>query len=754
MKHHRNRSKSKRQLWQAVLWKWKYKRYIFSQISVAALLSAMPVSWAEEDASAVSMPEVVVSGRQDKGSYKTESVSSVKYSEPLRDIPQTITVVPEKVMQEQAATSLREVLRNVPGISIQAGEGGTPAGDQMTIRGFSARTDMFIDGVRDFGGYSRDPFNTQHIEVSKGPASAYSGRGSTGGSINMVSKEANLERDYSGTIGLGTDMYQRYTIDLNEPLQAIPGAAVRVNAMYHTNEVANRDVIENERWGVAPSIAFGLGTPTRLTLDYFHMEQNNMPDYGIPFVAGPTNTVFPGYIDQPAPVDWSNFYGLNGRDYEDIKTDIVTARIEHDFSDELSLRNQTRYGLTLRDSIVTAPRFLDLDTVTTGTQGAGQITRTDWKSRDQVTEMLNNQTDFTIKFNTAAVEHTLVPGFEITREQDRNYTRAKTGPDSPSTNVFDPSPDDPYLENIQRNGARLQATVNSIGVYAFDTLKFNEHWELNGGLRYDYFNVDYVSINTNGSYASNLGHIDRTLSWRSGLVYKPVEEGSIYFGYGSSFNPSAEGLATTTITNTATATSNINLDPEKTETFELGTKWDLLEKKLGLAMAVFHTVKSNARTEDPAVPGDIAVLEGKQVVDGIELGVNGNVTDDWSIFAGYTFLVGRVDESNNPLEVGNEMSNTPSNSFNVWTTYQLPFNFEAGAGAQYVASRYTSNANTRLAPEYWTASAMLAYKVNENITMRLNLINVADTEYIESVGGGHFIPGAGRTATVTTEFKF
>ncbi len=766
MKHLKNKSGSRRRLLQTVFQKWHSKNYsevrmgrshtqtlAMNALGAAALLGTATLSLADDNSAL--MPEVVVTGQKekDKKKYKPEELSSSKYTEPLRDTPQTVTVIPQELMLEQASTSLREVLKNVPGISIQAGEGGTPAGDQMTIRGFSARTDMFIDGVRDFGGYSRDPFNFSQVEVSKGPGSAYTGRGSTGGSINMVTKEAELERAYSGTAAIGTSQYQRYTLDVNEPLKALEGAAVRVNAMYHTNEVANRDITENNRWGVAPSVAFGLGTENRLTIDYFHLDQNNVPDYGIPWV--PPNTgPLSGYSDQPAPTDWSNWYGLKDRDYEKVKTDIVTAKGEHDFSDEISLSNQTRYGQTKRDSIITSPRFADIDTGTAGDQFGDLIRRTDWKSRDQITSIIDNQTDLTLKFNTASIEHKLVPGVEITRENDRNYTRVKTGTDSQNTTLGNPNPDDPYNENIQRNGARLESTVDSIGVYAFDTLKFNEHWELSGGLRYDYFNVDFISINPNATLASNLGHIDRTLSWRTGVVYKPVEEGSIYAAYGTSFNPSAEGLATSALTSTPTATTNINLDPEKTETYEIGTKWDLFKKKVALTMALFRTNKTNARTEDPANAGDTVVLDGVQQVHGLELGINGSINEKWNVFAGYTYLLGHIIKSSNPAEVGNELSNTPTNTLNLWTTYKLPFNFEFGTGAQYVGERYNSTLNVRQMPAYWVGNAMLAYKLNKDVTMRLNMNNIADAEYIDSSSGGHFIPAPGQTTTLTTEFKF
>ena len=203
------------------------------------------------------LPDVVVKGQQEPKTYKPEILSSPKYTEPLRDVPQTVTVIPKAVFEEQGATSLRDVLRNVPGISMQAGEGGVPNGDNLSIRGFNARTDMFIDGVRDFGGYSRDPFNIEQVEVAKGPSSSYSGRGSTGGSINLSTKSPTLTPAYSGSFGYGSDDFKRFTADFNQPLEKVlPGAAFRINAMFNDADFPGRDVATNQRWGVAPAVAF------------------------------------------------------------------------------------------------------------------------------------------------------------------------------------------------------------------------------------------------------------------------------------------------------------------------------------------------------------------------------------------------------------------------------------------------------------------------------------------------------------------
>lgn len=698
------------------------------------------------------LPDVVVKGEQETP-YKPETLSSPKYTEPLRDVPQTITVIPRAVMEEQGATTLRDVLRNVPGISIQAGEGGVPAGDNLSIRGFNARTDLFIDGIRDFGGYARDPFNFEQVEVVKGPASTYAGRGSTGGSINLVSKVPQMVPFYEGSLGLGTEEYKRATLDLNQPIEniGIDGTAIRLNGMWTDSEVSNRDVVENERWGVAPSISFGLGTPTRVTLSYFHLEQDNIPDYGIPWVAGP-NTAFPGRVDKAPRVDFSNFYGLKDRDYEETVTDLATATIEHDFNESLRLRNILRYGQTSRDSIVTAPRFQDIDPGTPGNQYGTVIRRSDWKSRDQTDDILANQTDLTFDFATGQIDHTLVTGVEFARETSENYNReSTTGIDSPPTDLFNPNPHDPYTEAIRRDGAKVETVANSVAISAFDTVKLNDQWQLSGGLRWDHFDVDYKSVPATGATnpVVRLSRTDEMFSWRAGVVYKPLPNGSIYAAYGTSFNPSAEGL---TLSDSDRSAANFKVDPEESQTFEIGTKWDFFEQRLALTGAIFRTLKTNARTVDPA--DNVLVLDGEQRVDGLELGAAGKITDDWQVYGGYTLLLSEVTKSKNPAEKDKELSNTPKHSFSLWTTYDLPWNLQVGGGAVFVDSRFSNNSNQREAPSYVLFDAMAAYDINEHVTLRLNVYNLADEEYIDRVGGGHFIPGAGRSAMLTASFKF
>lgn len=696
------------------------------------------------------LDEVVVQGEAQK------EPSSPKYTEPLKDTPQTITVVPASVIQQQGASTLAQVLKNSPGISMQAGEGGVPNGDNLSIRGFTARTDMFVNGIRDFGGYSRDPFNLEQVEIIKGPSSSNAGRGSTGGSINLVTKTAKKDSFYQGTAGFGTDAYKRMTLDINQSLDGgegkdgIENAAFRINLMGHAADAPGRNVVENKRLGVAPTITFGLGTPTQLTLDYFHMSQDNIPDYGIPWVPATNAAANPGTLgqsaDKIAPVPYDNFYGLKTRDYEKVVTNIGSINFVHDFENGATLNNRTQYGATQRDSVVTAPRF--------ATATSPLIRRTDMKSRDQVDTILANQTNLLFQFDTGTVKHKLTAGAEFSQETSKNHNRVESNPNSVTannnTNLFNPDPYQPYNSGIRRDGAKTQAIANSLAAYAFDTIDLSEQWALTGGLRWDRFDVDYKSQAATGATAA-LGKTDDMLSYRGGVVYKPAKNGSIYASYGTSFNPSAEGL---TLANTATAANSINLDPEQSGTYEIGTKWNFLKERLLLSAAVFCTDKTNARTEDPTNPGDVIALDGKQRVQGIELGATGQLTTEWSLIGGYAWMESEILESRNALEKGKQLANTPEHTISLWTTYAFNFGLDIGGGASYVSSRFANTTNTREADGYVTFDAMVAYHINNHFTVRLNGYNLGDERYLSSLGGGHAIPGAGRSAVLSADFSF
>jgi catecholate siderophore receptor len=646
-------------------------------------------------------------------------------------------VIPSDMIEEQNAITLRDVLRNVTGISMQAGEGGVPAGDNLSIRGFNARTDMFIDGVRDFGGYSRDPFNIEQVEVSKGPASSYTGRGSTGGSINLSTKAPHVEGTRSGTLGVGTSAYKRGTIDLNQPLENLPvaGVAVRMNAMWTGADAPGRDEVNNQRWGLAPSIALGLGTPTRLTVSSAWLDQDNMPDYGLPWVPA-DNVALEAYRDQAPPVDFSNFYGLVDRDFEKTETGVASAQIEHEFG-SMRVRNLLRHGKTRRDSLITAPRFQS----TTSTD----IRRTDWKSRDQDDKIVADQLSLNANFRAAGADHAVVTGIEVARETSINYTRVETAPSLPLTDLYHPNPHDPYDGGLRRSGAYTDGTADSVGVYAFDTVKPTASLEITGGLRWDRFGLDYKTVDAAGQ-ATPFQRTDEMVSWRAGIVFKPRPNGSVYTGASTSLNPSAEGLSL--------SASTVTLPPEKSRSYEVGTKWDVLRNRLSLSAALFRTAKDNARTPGVNAGDPPTVLQGEQRIDGFDLGASGRLAAGWTLLGGYTYMDSEIERSNTAAEVGREFGNAPRHSFSVWTSYETRVGLELGGGVRYVGDRFSNNTNTRTAPDYWLVDAMAAYDVNQHLTLRVNANNLADERYIDRVGGGHFIPGDGRLVTMNASFKF
>jgi catecholate siderophore receptor len=376
-----------------------------------------------------------------------------------------------------------------------------------------------------------------------------------------------------------------------------------------------------------------------------------------------------------------------------------------------------------------------------------------------VDDALSLQSDLRADFETGTVKHQLVAGVELSREDSHNDVRVLTGPagSNPNTDVFNPNPHDPFTGTISHNGAYTDTSSDTAALYLFDAIDFTKKWTLTVGGRWDAPSVDYKSRAAAPDLTvTPLERDDSLFSYRVALNYKPVEYGTIYAGYGTSFNTSTENLtyipAPASTNNTL---SLFNADPEKNKTFELGTKWDVLDEKLSLTAAVFRTTKTNARTTDPADP-TVVSLTGEQEVQGFEIGFSGAITNNWRIIGGYTFLDSEVKKSDVAAEVGSEVSNTPENSFSLWTIHELPAGFQVGVGAQYVGDRYNiNNSLTRQkADSYVAVDAMVNYKVNDHMSLRLNGYNLFNEKYLDRVGGGHSIPGAGRSVSLTASLSF
>jgi catecholate siderophore receptor len=672
----------------------------------------------------VSLPGVDVRGQR-SSPYKVDESSNPKLPELLQDTPQSITVVPAEIIREQAAFNLRDALRNVTGISLAAGEGGGAQGDNLTLRGFSARNDIFVDGIRDFGMYSRDTFNLESVEVLKGPSAVIFGRGSTGGSINQVSKSPSRTPSRIVSLSGGNGPQVRATADINQPFGDT--SAVRLNVLGYYNDVVDRDEIRFMRFGIAPSYTVGLGTPTQLSVYYYYLHDDGTPDYGYPYVFG---TV--------PDVPRANNYGLANQDFERDDVHILTLRLDHAFSDAVRLRNSLRLAYYHREAAVSPPQ---VPVVALGTPLSEIRIQRGHAERDEHDSNVTNQTDFTFRFGTWGLKHTLVTGVELAYERSDVTRWGFTN--IPNTNLIFPDPLRPTSLGRTTN-FRGDTRSFTAGAYAVDEVTITEQWKLMGGLRYDRFETDFE----NKFLRQEFHQVNHEVSPRAALVFLPTRQQTYYFSYGTSYNPSAEGLAL--------AINTTSAEPEKNESYELGAKWDVLGGRMGLAAAVFQIDKTNARTTDPLV--GVQVNEGKQRVRGFEVSGIGKLLPNWNLFAGYTFLDSEVVESLDvaagiPVE-GKTVPNVAQHTATLWTTYDISEQWQVGGGAVYVGKRFANNVNTIEVPWYARGDLTVAYRPVKQLELRANIINVSDERYVEQIHPGHGVPGAGRTFLLTGTLSF
>jgi catecholate siderophore receptor len=660
-----------------------------------------------------------------------------KLSGDLQNTPQTVTVVTSELMSAQASTRLEEALKNVPGITLNAGEGGA-RGDTVNLRGFSAFNDFFLDGIRDAAVYTRDVFNLESVEVVKGPSATLFGRGSTGGAINQVSKAPTLTLFDSVAADFGTNHEYRATADINVPLSST--AAFRFNAMGESSEVADRDYVNNQRWGVSPSLSLGIGEDDSLIMAYLHQQENNLPDSGVPFVAG-----------RPAPVPRNLYYGL-ATDLQTTNDNIGTVRFKHDFNANLTIADTLRYARYEFDYQSTMPNFganvptadTPLDEIFVGRDAPGSSgTQTN----------LTNQTDLTVRFTTGAISHTLFTGLEFARQT--NDLSRYNNPFNKNNNWIPPTPlltpdATESLPGIQPITSQQNTTAHAAAMYATDTVGITQYVDLVAGLRFDQFSADYVQYTWSTGAVLNLNHTDNVLSPRAAVVFKPTPQQSYYLSYGTSFDPSAEALSLTTKT--------ANLGPVKATTYEAGAKSSWIDGRLSTTAALFRTEVDNAQTNDPENP-TLTVLNGDQRVDGLELGATGYLTKHLEIVAGYTYLDGKTLSSGTPAYVGQAMPNVARNALNLWLEYELTDAWEIGGGGNWLGPRYADSGQTATIPGFVVWNAMASYKLSRTVSLQLNVLNLTNKVYYEnsyytSAAENHIFPGAGRAARLTIRATF
>lgn len=684
--------------------------------------------------------------------YQPDAAQSPKMTAPLLDTPRSVQVVPKQVMSDQSASSLQDVLQNSPGITFAAGEGGRAGGDLPVIRGQNAASSLFLDGMRDASMQARDTFNLEQVEIIKGPDSVYSGRGGAGGSINLVSKAPKAKDAIEVTGQIGTDRNYRGTVDSNWRLGE--KSAFRLNVMGTKGDVPGRDRAVNfERWGVAPSLMLGMGTPTRITLSYYHYQNDSMPDYSIPY---DPRVGLP--VTETLGISRKNFYGLAERDFMKTRDGMATVDFQHDFSDTLKLRNVVRYGRETADYLATQP---DL---TLANLPAGIVNRPAY-GRYYTTKAFANQTDLSGEFLTGAVKHGFDLGFEYTSvKQTMAYTNdqvlssdgvTKCPADLTQASLRNPDPNVAYPCRTARSWPAPYAT-DTLALYGFDTLKFDEQWQASVGLRWD-------NYRTSGHDKKKQGYsrTDNLFNYQLGLAYKPVPQGTIYASYGTSSTPSA--VAGATASDILRKSSDEAAAPEKSRSVEAGVKWLVLDERLTLTGAVFQDTRRNTNIE--VLPNEYEQA-GQTRVRGIELGFSGAITPAWNIYGGYTFLDSKLIRGGRKDigAEGQDLPNTPRNAFSLWSTYKVLPELTLGGGAYYVDKVY-GNADAgvdasgapkaRWVPSYWRFDAMAKYKFSSHMALQLNVLNVFDqTFYTRARPKNHAALGTGRAALLSVRLRY
>lgn len=691
------------------------------------------------------------------GRAPTALVSSPKYAVPLREITQTVEVIPRQVIEKQGITTLSEALRNVPGITLQAGEGGAAsntAGDMFNLRGFNAANSLFVDGVRDDGLISRDVFNLEQVEVFMGPTGSDVGRGTAAGYVNMQSKSPRLSSGASALFSYGTADQKRLTIDVNRTLPLGPDdhwlsrSALRLNGLWQEGGVPGRDIVSQERLAVAPSLALGLDTRTRVTLGAQVMRQDNVPDYGIPGAAWLDTPLTPTTVRAPRPVDSTNYYGSIGYDYDKAEQDSFTARAEHDVNSLLTLRNQTRYNRARREAVITT-----IQNVAAYDPATNKVTLAR-QGNERENAIVSNQTTGTARFSTGRLRHASSFGAEFTSEEQVAPVLAGLGTRAPA-DIFTPNPHDPVTGYAPaRTGASTTGRTNTIGFFAFDTLDLGAKWQVNGGIRWERYDTVFRAVDAAGSATTDLSASDVLLSGKAGVLFKATGAGNVYFSYGTSVTP--PGNANFTLSAQANNQNNPNVKPQESTNYEVGSKWDLANGRLSLNTAIFRTENRNVIfTVDATAIPPIYNQDDSQRVNGISVGSIGRLTSAWAVFANVAYLDSVLDTQNDANR-GKRLTLTSKYSASVWMTYRLPVKLTIGGGIRATDTVFINAPNTIQSPGYQVVDGLVEYEVNKNLTLRLNLTNLTDERYIRNVNnnGGRYSPGQPRTALLTSSVTF
>ncbi|KQE91450.1 TonB-dependent receptor [Acinetobacter lactucae] len=762
----------------------KTRKKIVSSAIASSLSMIATTAMAQEAVS--QLPTIHTKATQEE-SLKVDQSANAKFVAPLKDTPKSVSILSQKLIKDTNSNTLLEALRYEPGITLGAGEGGTPFTDMPYIRGYSGQSSIYVDGVRNTTSQNRDMFAIEQVEVIKGSSSALGGGGSVGGSINLIPKVAHEGDVYQGSIQGGTDNYRHIQLDANKDFGN--GIAGRVVIMGHENEKAGQsNGAEYARAGIASSLAFGLDTATRGTLSYYYLRSNDEPDAGIPFNnANPTTpppgvTVTPG-DGKPVDVKAGTYYGWKARDFDKRENHIGTFKLEHDFNENLTLSNVATYNKSKSDYVYT-----NADD-SKGNIYRGTIARRAL-SRILDTDAYSDQLSLKGKFNTSSLKHSFNVGTEwsfqetdqgmytftnsegkttstILQDNIKNCNSAAAASNGWCTSLNNPG-NGSFTDTLGTIKGQSTTRSHTVSLYALDSIEFNPQWILNLGVRWDKFETEKkynkdVYGTTAGAYNSTISIPKGTkyesdsdfFTYQAGLVFKPTENGSIYASFATSANPVGV-LAEGDSSDNALGTTDIinELKPEEARTFEVGTKWDLFNNRANLTAAVFRTEKQNTRIQiDPTTSANA----GKSKVDGFEISLNGKITDKWDVSTGYSYLDSEITDAayNAVAQEGKPLPFVAKNSATLWSTYRVMPQLTLGAGVEYRDQVFVNTTAPKYLPTYTIYNAMAKYDVNKNVNLQLNINNISDKRYFTSAHAAHYaFEGNGRNAVLAINFKY
>lgn len=673
------------------------------------------------------LEEVKVIGTADKGYDVKSSSTATKSDTLLRDTPQAITVVTKELIRDQAMQSMADVIRYVPGIVTAQGEGNR---DTAVFRGNSSTGDFFIDGIRDDVQYFRDLYNIDRVEALKGANAMIFGRGGSGGVINRVSKQPEWNTIRSASFTAGSWNNRRATLDVGQPLQT--DSAWRINAMAEDSD-SFRSGVSIKRFGINPTYALRLDPNTSLVLGYEHFKDERTADRGISSFNG-----------KPFDTDPSTFFGNAAMSPTWARVDALTAVLDHDFGNGVSLRNRTRYA----DYDKFYQNIYAGSVVTLAASGP-VVGISGYNNATQRTNLFN-QTDLNIDLDAGGLHHKLATGVELGRQLTDNFRNTAyftgVGPNATSTVVPASQPFTNAAVTFRQSAsdANNHGTAVLAAVYLQDQIQFTPHWQAIVGLRYDHFNVDF----TNNRDGKHYDVTDTPLSPRLGLVYKPFEALSLYASLSRAFVPRAgDQLSSLTASNSA-------FDPEKFTNTELGAKWDITPT-LSATAAIYQLDRKNVVVADPADATRSLLVDGQRS-KGVELSLGGAVTPRWSVMGGYAYQDAKLTAATSAtVPAGTRVAQVPKNTFSLWNRYDFTPTLGAGLGIIYRDRIFSSTSNAVVLPAFTRIDGAMFYTIDKHLSLQLNVENLFDKKYYASANSDtNITPGSPRALRLALNASF